>query len=246
MGQQIVERAESLKQGGGGLLADTGHTLDVVDRVTRQRHQVDHRLGLHTQFVAHLAHARALVAHRVPQRYVRADQLHEVLVGGDDNGVQTLACGARRQRADQIISFVTVQYQTLNAERLDQAMDVWNLHHQVVGRHDAIGFIGLEQVVAEGFFGRIEHDRQAGGMRVLEQLEQHPRKAIDCVGGQAARVVELWQGVKGPKNVARAVHQVERCSPVGHDCEANRTKLDEASGAGCGGHGYIDSPARRD
>ncbi len=152
-GQQIVDRAEFCNQGGGGFLPDARHAFDVVDRVAHQGHQIDYRAGLHAEAFAHFARSHAPVAHRVPQRDMRTGQLHEVLVRGDDDGVDLLAGRPHRQGADQVVGLVTLQYQALNPEGLDRAVDVWNLHHQVVGRRDAVGLVGFEQVVAEGLFG---------------------------------------------------------------------------------------------
>ena len=64
---EIVQVAELLDERGGGLLANAGNPLDVVDRVAGQSLDVDKRARLHPQAFFHLTHPGALVAHRVPQ-----------------------------------------------------------------------------------------------------------------------------------------------------------------------------------
>ena len=63
------------------------------------------------------------------------------------------------------------------------------------------------------------------GALLLEQLEEHPDKAVDGVGGQPARIVELWQGEERAENVPRAVDQIE-CRPF---FSHRRVKISQAA-----------------
>ncbi len=224
VGVELVERAEMLDQRGRGFLADTGDALDVVDRIAHQRHHVDHRGRIDAEPRAHFARVDAPVAHRVPQRHVRPDQLHEVLVLGDDHGGEALECGARGQRADNVVSLEALEHQALDAKGLDRAQDVRNLHGQIVGRLDPVGFVGLEKVIAESFARRVEDHGDMPWALLLEQLEEHPDKAVDGVGGQPARIVELRQSEERAENIPRAVDQIE-CRPF---FSHRRVKLSQA------------------
>src|SRR5579885_2516733 len=97
---QILEIAEFLDQGAGSLLADSGNALDVVDWVAGQGLNIDERARFNAEPLLDLAHARALVAHRVPERAVRSDNLLEVLVGGDDDGLDALLGGPGGEGGD--------------------------------------------------------------------------------------------------------------------------------------------------
>src|SRR5208282_1606609 len=117
-----------------GLFAHARHALYVVDRVAHQGHHFDQRAGLDTESRPHFAHAGPLVAHRVPQVYVGTDQLHEVLVAGDDRDVELHPGRAAGERSDRIVGLVALQHDALDAESFDDTMDVRNLNDQIVRR----------------------------------------------------------------------------------------------------------------
>ncbi len=69
---------------GGGLDADAGGAGDVVDRVAGQRLHVDDPVGADAELLDHLVGADRLVLQRVEHLDAGRDELHQVLVGGDD------------------------------------------------------------------------------------------------------------------------------------------------------------------
>ena len=106
--QQAVEAAELCYQIGRALLANAGHTGDVVTGVANERQHVDHLRRLHAELFenAALIEPRAILARVVDADRSVADELEEVLVDRDDRDVMTgcgCACG---DRADHIISLV--------------------------------------------------------------------------------------------------------------------------------------------
>src|SRR5579859_6462263 len=149
-GEKRFGRAEMADESAGGLLTDAGDALDVVDRVAHQGHDVDQRTRFDPKAIAYFARPRTAVTHGVPQRDVRTDELHEVLVAGDDDDVELVACPAYRQRADDVVGLVAVDDDAVDAEGANRAMDVRDLHLQIGGRLDAIGLVVLEEVVAKG------------------------------------------------------------------------------------------------
>ena len=86
-GEQRVEVAVLVDELGGGLDADARHARHVVGGVAGQRLHVDDLVGRHAEFLAHLVGPDGLVLHGVEHDEAGLDQLHEVLVGGDDGHV---------------------------------------------------------------------------------------------------------------------------------------------------------------
>src|SRR4029079_665772 len=89
-GEQLVDGAERSNQRLRRLVADPLHAGNVVDRVPGQRHHFDDLLRRHAEALpdvptpdpTRLERASATTARHV-QRYVRTDELHEILITGD-------------------------------------------------------------------------------------------------------------------------------------------------------------------
>ena len=77
----------SLMRSGGRLHPDARHARDVVGGVADQRLHLDDLRWRHAEALHHLVLADHLVLHGVVHAHARADELHEVLVGGDDGHV---------------------------------------------------------------------------------------------------------------------------------------------------------------
>ena len=217
--------AELLNQRRGRLLADPGHAFDVVDRVAGKRLDIDQRRRLDAEALLDLAHPDSPIAHRVPQRDVRADQLHEVLVRGDDRDDEMLVRRALGERADHVVGLESIEHQRLDPKRLDRAMDVGNLHDKIVGRLGAVGLVIGEQVVAKSFFRRVEDDRDMRRAHVLQQLQNHPDEAVHRLGRQPARRIHRRQREKSAEDIAGAVDENELLAFCGHQSKLSDTVL---------------------
>jgi len=80
--------------------------------------------------------------------------------GGDVRDAEFLLRGANRKCSDHVVGFVALDHQFLDLERLNQSMDIRNLHYQIAWWSGSIRFVIGKQVVAEGFFRRVEDDRE--------------------------------------------------------------------------------------
>ena len=80
----VSRSPNSLISCGGALRADAGHARHVVGRVADQRLHLDHLLGRDAELLHHLGRADRLLLDRVQHLHAGPDQLHQVLVGGDD------------------------------------------------------------------------------------------------------------------------------------------------------------------
>ena len=165
------------------------------------------------------------IAHRVPQRHVRADQLHEILVRGDERDDEILFRRALGERADHVVSLEAFDHQRLDAKRLDRAMDIRNLHDEIVGRLAAIRLVVGEQVVAKSPLRRVEDDRDMRRARVLQQLQQHPDEAVNRLGRQPMRSIHRRQRMKRAEDVSGAVDQNQLFAFRGHQSKLSDTVL---------------------
>ncbi len=80
-------------------------------------------------------------------------KLHEILVGGDDNGLQP---GIFRQRGiggDQIVSLETRNLELRQAERCCCLAHKIELRHQLFGRIGAVRLVRGIDVIAKGLAG---------------------------------------------------------------------------------------------
>ena len=78
---EVAVFADELRR---GLDADAGHARHVVGRIADQRLDLDHLVGRDAEFLDHLGGADATVLHGVVHDDTVGDELHQILVGGDD------------------------------------------------------------------------------------------------------------------------------------------------------------------
>ena len=110
------------------LFADPRHAGDVVDRVAHQRQHVGHLLRRHAEVLGRPPRVVELVRARCGSSATSvADELHHVLVGGDQDDVEARRRGLARQRADDVVGLVVLELEARDAERLDRALDVRDL-----------------------------------------------------------------------------------------------------------------------
>ena len=94
-----------------------------------------------------------------------SDELHHVLVAGDDDGLDAGGARLRRQRADHVVGLDPGLLDHGQPERLDEPPDVRDLRPQLV-RHGRPGLlvVGVQRV-AEGLPGGVEDHGEVLGAR---------------------------------------------------------------------------------
>ena len=195
-----------------GLDADAGHTRYVIGRIADQRLHLDDLLGRHAEFLDHLGAADLLVLHGVEHDDVVADELHQVLVRGDDGrggaGFARLAHISR----DQIVSLEAVLLQARQVEGRHRLAHEFELRPQIVGRIRPVRLIVGIHFGAEGLLRLVEHHRKMGrllvGLHVAQELPQHVAEAEHGVELQPVGfAVDRRQRVIGAENVAGTIDQ---------------------------------------
>ncbi len=245
-GKQRREVAELADQRRGGLDTDARHPRHVVDRITGECLDVDHLVGGDAELLDHLGLADAPVLHRVEHDHARLDQLHQVLVGGDDGDVGAGRSRLRRVGGDEIVGLESALFDAGDVEGARRLADQAELRTQVLRCFGAMGLVvGIERV-AEGRPRSVEDHRQmgrldrgAGLLRLLQQAIEHVAEAGDGADRQAVRLAgERRQRVIGAEDVGRAVDQEEvvagpdrtRVSAIGQSGDHGR----HLTGAGAG------------
>ena len=208
--QHALERAELLEQRSRGLLADPGHSGDVVDLVPRQRQQIPHLHRRHAPFLFHLGGAVPLLVHGVVALDALAHQLHQILVAGDDDHFPALLARPPRQRGDDVVGLVAGKTHRGDAQRLQHLADEGKLRSQVLRRRAARRLVLGVDLAALGLGLLVEGDGEVRGISLADGLEQHGGEAVDGVGGHALAGGEMGQGVIGAEDGVRPIDQPER------------------------------------
>src|SRR5260370_38200695 len=91
-------------------------------------------------------------------------------------------------------------------------MNIGNLREEVVRRGFPIRLVRLEEVVTEGFLGRVENYGDMGRPRFLQQLDQHTDEAIGRSGRKPVRVGQRRKHGENAKKNPRGPNEA-RTSP---------------------------------
>jgi len=207
--QEVFQRPVLLDQLGGGLHADARHAWHVVDAVTAERLDVDHLLGRDAELGNHLVAADGSVLHGVPQPDMAVDQLHEVLVGGDDGHLVPLLDGQAGIGGDDVVGLEGLALDAGQVHGPHGVADERELRHQVLGRRRAVGLVLRVDVAAEGLAGGVEDDRDVAGVSLVQQLQQHGGEALHGVDRRAVGPRQRRQGMVGAEDEPGAVDQKE-------------------------------------
>ena len=217
-GEERFEIAILLDQQGGGLDADAGGAGDVVDAVSGEGLDIDHAVGADAEFLEHFIGADGAGFHRVEHHHAGADELHQVLVGGDDGDVA--ACFGRLtcQRGDDVVGLEPFGFDAGDVEGAGGVAGQGELRAQVFGQFGAIGLVERVDGVAERLGRMVEDDGDMGGRAVrgvgalvaFEVAEEDVAETRDRPDGQAVGFAgERRQRVIGAEDIGRAVDQVE-------------------------------------
>ena len=134
--------AELLDELDGALVADAGGSGDVVDGVAAEGHDVDDALGGDAEDFFYLGCVEdEVVLRRVEDGDVLVDELHHVLVGGDDVDVVAEGGELAGEGADDVVGLEALVVEDGDAEGFEGAADVGLLLDEVGGRLGAVGLV---------------------------------------------------------------------------------------------------------
>ena len=221
------ERAVLRDQLAGGLGADAEDAGNIVHRIAHQRQHVPQLLGRDAEFLDHFVAPDALRFHRVEHVDAAAafdagfqlvigalaDQLHQVLVRTDDRDIPALARGGAGIAGDHIVRLDIGLFDDRQGKGAGGIANQRKLRHQILGRIGAVGLVLIVEVVAEGMARLVEDDgkmrRPVRLVKIVGQLPQHGRIAVDRADRRAFRIGQRGQAMIGTKDIGRSVDKIE-------------------------------------
>jgi hypothetical protein len=219
--EQRLEVAVLADQLRGGFDPDAGHARHVVGGVADQRLHLRHLRGRDPEFFHHegFVDPPLVPRHGIEHRDPRPDQLHQILVTGDDRGVGSRLERDARVGRDQVVGLKTFLLDRDQAEGPYRIPHQWELRNELVRRVGPMALVVGIDLVAEALGGVVEDHRHVGGLHAVEplaqQLPEHvgegqhaaDRLAVGAGKAAAARLRGLEHGEIGAEHVRRPVDQ---------------------------------------
>ena len=178
--------------------------------IADQRLHLDDFFRRYPEFLDDFGTADLAILHRVEHDHAIGDELHQILVRGDDGGYGAGLARLAHIGRDQIVGLVTLLLEAGQIEGLHRMPDQGKLRAQIVGRIRPMRFVIGIHFGAERALGKIEHHREVGRLvlrfHVPQQLPQHVAEAEHGIELQAVGLaIDRRQRVIGAKNVGRAI-----------------------------------------
>jgi hypothetical protein len=96
---------------------------------------------------------------------LRSHELHQILVGGDDEHIRAAGLCLLRIGSDEVIGLVALKLHGLQAEGADRFAHDRHLDLQILRRVGAVALVILIEFLAERALGLVEHDGEMGGLQ---------------------------------------------------------------------------------
>ena len=183
----------------------TPGTLSVASPASAMH--VDYPLRADAEFFPDFVWPDRPVVHRIEHGHAWPDELHQVLVGGDDGHLGAGFARYPRIGGDQVVRLPAFAFDAGYVEGAHRLADQRELRDQFVRRRRPVRLVIGVEIVAEGATPGIEDHRQMVGVGLLQQLHQHVDEAEHGVDRRAVRPGERRQLVEGAEDEARAVDQ---------------------------------------
>ena len=155
-----------------GLEPDARRARHVVGRIAGERLDVDHPVRADAEIFLDLVRTEApllaragdagLAGSGVVHRHARLDELHQVLVGGDDENVGAGLARLARISGDDVVGLVAALLDRDHAEGRDGRAHQGKLRHQFVGRIFPVRLVLRIDVAPERILRLVEDDREMG------------------------------------------------------------------------------------
>ena len=194
------------------LFPDSGNARDVVGTVAHQGFQVHHQGRFKAVFLAktlrriqdrfRLAHA----AFDVADRGTVTHQLQAVLVTGDDEAVVSLLFGDSAESSENVVGFVSGQFQTRNSHGIQHFLEQRHLDGKLLRHRLPLRFIKGKALMAESRLLPVEGHAQRFRLQFFQQMLQDRQKTVNRIGRGSVRGIQLTHAVKGAVYNAVAVN----------------------------------------
>ena len=131
------------------------------------------------------------------------DQLHHILVGGQDRYLGAGLDRMPRIGRDQVVGLEIVQLDLADAERVGGPAHMLALRHEIVGHLAAVRLVLIVKLVAEAAAGGVEDHRDVVGVGLAQILVQHVAEDRHDLGRHAVgfALEPLGLGVARPREI---------------------------------------------
>ena len=218
-GQNAFKRAVLLDQLGRGLGPDAANAGNIVRRIAHQRQHIADQIGHDPELLGDFGQVDPHILHRVEHvdmaaaRRVAADQLHQILVRGNNRHIPA----ARRRLAgiggDHVVGLDVLFLDHRQREGAGGIANQRELGDQIFRRGRAIRLVLVINLVAKRGSGLVEHHRKVGRtvrlVEIVGKFPQHCRIAVDRANRGSLRVGKRRQTVIGAEDIGRSVDQIE-------------------------------------
>ena len=156
----------------GGFDANALCARHIIGGVARQRLHIDNLVGRDAEivddflFANHPLFARAFGAgdagSRIVHSHARTDELHQILVGGNDQHLRAFSARLRRIGGDQIVRFINILLDRRQTKSAHGGAHQRKLRDQIFRRLGAMRFVFRIDLLAERVLAFVENDREMG------------------------------------------------------------------------------------
>ena len=170
--------------------------------------------------------------HRAHHRHALAQDLLEVLVGGQDHGPPPRSDGRQRQGRDDVVRLHALHGEDGIPHPLQELAQERDLRLELLGGRPALFLVLRKGLVPERRAGRVEHHGATAGGQVLLHPGQHVHESGDRIGRGPIRGREGRHGVEGPEgqtvpiddqNFSRLFHRLRKPPrPLSHPCNTEQ------------------------
>ena len=182
--EDILKRSKFLDKMNSGLFPHTGDTGDVIRAISGQSHDVDKFFRLKPIGLFQSLVISDRVLHRVQHGCVGRDELSEILVAGYHHHRMALFFTCPCQRADDIISLVSLLLNHLDTKIFYNGLCYGDLCGHILRHRGAIGLILGIDLMSEGGTPDIKDDGEIPWLLVCNKLQDHLGEAKDEVCGE--------------------------------------------------------------
>ena len=156
------------------------------------------------------------ILHGVVHDDTIADELHQVLVRGNDGNGRAGRASLANVSRDQIVRLVAQHLDARQVEGTYRVSDQRELRTQVVGRVRPVCLVIRIELGSEGFLGFVEHHCEMGRplfrLHLRQDPPEHNAEHAHCAGRQPVRPAVVLRVLVhrlpiGAENVGRAVDQ---------------------------------------
>ena len=264
--QQRIQIAIFIDELRGGLDADAFRAGHIIRRIARERLHVDNLVGRHAEIIDDIRLSDdpllARAGRGVIHHHTGTDELHQILVGGDDQHIGAFRARLRRIGRDKIVGFINVLLDRRHAEGAHGRAHQGKLWDEVIGRIAAIGLVFGKDFLAERVLALVEDDGEMGGRHARSALahELQDLRAEKPYGArrQPIGAVVVFRVLpdrleKGAKDEGRAVDEKDVASGANgfvhgaHEAivTAMPPRCRSPAKAGWAGEGALSQPRQR-